>query len=456
MNNKILIVDDEIDFLNSLVRGLRTAGFKHIIPESNPDMAAQLVQQVTDIDVALIDITMPEMSGIELLDIIRGRSPKTECLMVTAIDEARVAVECLGKGAYDYLVKPISKEDLIITIKRALERKRLMDLLHIGKRRTAPPLNNPTAFSNIVTNSTTIFKILKEAELHAQSDLPILISGETGTGKELLARAIHQSSARNNAQFTPINVDSIDPSMFSAEFFGHVKGAYTGASRDRKGYLEVTHRGTLFLDEIGNLPLDLQGKLLRVLQDGEFMKLGKSHPQKVDARIVAATNADLERMLAQKKFRKDLFYRLQGGWLHLPPLRERKEDIPVLISWFVKKYSAPDKEQPIDDDAMKRFMAYDYPGNIRELEAMVQYALNLCQGRPITLACLPKQLALVKLQQPSFRKLTKKQIIPLEKMEKNHILSAYRYTQRNKSKTARLLGISLSTLRRKLEAYGRT
>ena len=456
MKDKILLVDDEKDFLDSLHRALKTAGFKNLICETDSQTAARLIEQEQDVDIALLDVTMPGMSGVELLENIRVNSPNTECIMVTAVDEARVAVECMRRGAYDYLVKPISKEELCISIRRALERKRLMDLLVISKKQTAPTLDNPDAFEDIVTGATSMYKILREAELHAQSDLPILVSGETGTGKELLAKAVHKASKRSRNKFTAINMDSIDTTMFSAEFFGHAKGAFTGANNDRSGYLETTHRGTLFLDEIGNLPLDLQGKLLRVLQDGEFRKVGTSKPQRADTRIIAATNANLEKMLANKTFRKDLYYRLRGGWLHLPPLRERKEDIPLLIQMFIKRYGKPEIEYELGELAAHRFMAYDYPGNIRELEAMVQYTLNLCQGRPITEACLPKQLMMLKLEKPSSNGNSSKRrkVVPLENMVKKYILDTYRQTRRNKSQTARLLGISLSTLRRKLESYG--
>ena len=309
-----------------------------MITEIDPCRAAEQFENGKVFDVALIDITMPGMDGIELLEVIRNTSPRTECIMVTAIDEARVAVQSLRKGAYDYLVKPISKEDLVASLNRALERKRLFDILDLGKAQRVPRLQNADAFKPIVTRSATILRILKEAELHAASDVPVLITGETGTGKELLARAIHASSTRNEHAFTPINMDSMTDQLFNAEFFGHTRGAFTGAEKDRAGYLEHAHKGTLFLDEIGNLQPELQGKLLRVLQDGEYFKIGTSRPQKTDVRFIAATNQDLDRMLAKRQFRKDLYYRLKGGWLHLPPLRDRKDDIPLLVSRFLAEY----------------------------------------------------------------------------------------------------------------------
>jgi two-component system response regulator AtoC len=293
MNNRIIIIDDELDFLQSVKRGLITSGIKNVRIETDPQKAAFSFENGELFDLALIDINMPNLSGIELLDIIKNSSPTTECIMVTALDEARTAVNCLKKGAYDYLVKPISREDLILSVNRAFERKRFMEILDLNKRKTLPKIENKDAFKPIITQSSSMIKILREAELHAASDIPILITGETGTGKELLARAIHESSTRAKFIFTPINMESLNLQLFESQFFGHTKGAFTGAEKDRLGYLESSNRGTVFLDEIGNLPIDLHGKLLRVLQEGEFIKIGSSKPQKVDVRIVAATNVDM-------------------------------------------------------------------------------------------------------------------------------------------------------------------
>lgn len=452
MESRIIIVDDEVDFLDSVRRGLITSGYKDLTLESDPLRVVHWLEAEEEYDVALIDITMPRLSGIELLERFKELSPQTECIMVTALDEARVAVECLRKGAYDYLVKPISKEDLVLSLSRALERKRLVDILDIGKRAGTPRLKKPEAFSDIITRDTVMSKILKEAELHAPSDVAILISGETGTGKELLASAIHRASTRSHRRYTPVNMDALDGNMFAAEFFGHVKGAFTGAQSNRAGFLEETHRGTLFLDEIGNLPLDLQGKLLRVLQEGEFIKIGNSRPQQVDVRFIAATNADLEKLIAQNRFRKDLFYRLRGGWLHLPPLRERMDDIPLLADHFIQASKAPSPPQTVTPEAMALLYNYTWPGNIRELKSVIHSAINLSQGEPLAPGHLPAHLA--KKSAPRKQTVIQEAIMPLHEMEKQHILKIYELTEQNKSESARLLQISLSTLRRKLESYG--
>lgn len=451
MQSSIIVVDDEQDFLDSVLRGLVTAGFKSVKTEIDPLNASHLFKNGDIFDIALIDITMPGMNGIELLEVIRSCSPRTECIMVTAIDEARVAVQALRKGAYDYLVKPISKEDLISTLNRAIERKRLFDILALGKARKIPKLKNESAFRPIITQSESMQKILKEAELHATSDVPILITGQTGTGKELLARAIHAASLRSAYNFTAINMDSLSGHLFDAEFFGHTKGAFTGAEKDRAGYLEYSNKGTLFLDEIGNLPLELQGKLLRVLQEGEFMKLGTSGLQKIDIRCIAATNQDLEKMMAKKQFRKDLYYRLKGGWLHLPALKERKDDIPLLVSNFLNEFIGPNGAD-FEEDAMSLLTSYEYPGNIRELKSIVQTAINLAQGRPIAAKHLPVHLR--KSIQKAKHLTASGPIVSLAEMEKKHILHAYEQTANNKSQTARLLGISYNTLSRKLASYG--
>jgi DNA-binding NtrC family response regulator len=294
---------------------------------------------------------------------------------------------------------------------------------------------------------------LKAAELHAKSNVPVLITGDSGTGKELLARAIHNASHRRQYPFTAVNMASITSSLFDAEFFGHTKGAFTGAEKGRAGYIEHSHRGTLFLDEIGDLPQDLQGKLLRVFQDGEYMKLGTSSRQRANVRFIAATNAKLEKKMNQGTFRKDLYYRIRGSWLHLPPLKDRTNDIPLLAHHFLKDYCANEKKCRITEEAMCCLMTYDFPGNIRELKSIIQSAANLSQGRPIQIEFLPFEIQKNPAAMTCHKPTDGKAPITLAEIEKNHILNAYQYTQQNKSQTARLLGIGLNTLRRKLKSY---
>ena len=454
MLSHILLVDDEQDFLDSLERGLFISGFRNIQAESDPRKAAFLFQQGESIDIALIDITMPGMSGIELLDIIRSSSPTTECIMVTAVDNACLAVSCMKKGAFDYLLKPLNMEELLVVILKALERKNLMEIHRMSKQKGTPDLANPAAFASIVTQSEKMLRIMREAELHAVSNVPILITGETGTGKELLAQAIHKASSRANHTFTAINMSALTASLFEAEFYGHTKGAFTGATQDRKGYLETTSGGTLFLDEIGSLPLELQGKLLRVLQEGEYFKLGTSKPQGADIRFIAATNVELDTLHDQGLFRKDLFYRLCGAWLDLPPLRARQGDLVLLVENFLRENGSGHSSRDIEESTWNLLKAYSFPGNVRELKSVVHHASNLAKGKPISVHHLPAYVtSAVSMKQPAVPLSAGDTIIPLAAMEKTHILNAYRATGRNKLQTARLLDIGANTLRRKLQSY---
>ncbi|MBR9982315.1 MAG: sigma-54-dependent Fis family transcriptional regulator [Desulfatitalea sp.] len=456
MGNHILLIDDDRDYLELLAGKLKDLGYHQLRLVDSPLEAAAAFDAGEAFDLALIDMTMPEMDGMALLEHIKNSSPGTECIMVTAINEARTAVECLRKGAYDYLVKPVAKDVLALTLPRALERKRLLDILDMEKRQTHPELDNPAPFEPILTQNPPMRRILREAELHAASNVPILITGESGTGKELLAWAIHHASPRAQGTFTPINMASISAHLFEAEFFGHTRGAFTGATAPRAGFLEHTHQGTLFLDEIGDLPLELQGKLLRVLQEGEFSRVGSSDRILVDLRFIAATNEDLDRMISRKAFRKDLYYRIRGGWLHLPPLRERREDIILLANAFLSKYDEyPRGSQHISDAVRERLLDYAWPGNVRELKSVLQSAVNLAQGKPLEVVHLPEHMrSLPKRSSAPSAHVAPGGFRTLEAVEKEHILYIYARCDQNKSQTAKVLGIGLNTLRRKLAAFG--
>jgi DNA-binding NtrC family response regulator len=454
MGNRVLVVDDEQDFLDSLERALIISGHDDYHLESNPRKVAQLFQNGETWEVVLLDVSMPDMDGIELLEVIKWHSPHTECLMITAVNDVHVAVECIKKGAYDYLVKPIARNDLMRRINHALERRRLLDLLDLKSQKTVPDLTKGEAFQKMATHSPNMLRLLKEAELHAMSDVSVLITGESGTGKELLARAIHKASYRSDMPFTAVNMASLTESLFDAEFFGHTKGAFTGAEKDRVGYLQYTNGGTLFLDEIGDMPPGLQGKILRVLQEGEYMKLGTSQQQKVDIRVIAATNLDIDRAMHKGAFRKDLYYRLRGAWLHLPPLRERCDDIPLLVGRFLEELSPPQAGGGMKADTLEILMNYSFPGNVRELKSIVQACANLAQGKPISPELLPHFLRGRKSQIKTNSSQGTEGIYSLADLEKRHILEVYKQTGGNKRQTARLLGIGRNTLRNKLESYG--
>ena len=456
MQQHIIVVDDEVDFLQSVRRGLLAAGFRNVYTESDPFEALSRIEQSHPMDLAILDITMPGMDGIDLLTRAKQAVPDLEAIMVTARNDARHAVESLRKGAYDYLVKPVTWEDLVVAINRALEHKRLLQIIALDKDGTPADLQNKEAFAGFITQDPKIQRILKEAELHAASDVPMLITGESGAGKGELAVAVHKASARSNRRFTPINMASLPSELFEAEFYGHTAGAFTGATRDRKGYIEQTQGGTLFLDEIGTLPLELQGKLLRVLQEGEFMKLGSSRHKTADLRIVTATNAKLDQLLEQGRFRKDLYYRLKGAWLHLPRLAQRKEDIPLLAAHFLKACSPKGIQLSIDQAAMEILMQYPFPGNVRELKSIIQTAVNLSQGAQISPAFLPQDVCDGAKRLSKGPDVSCAAVVTLAQWEKEYILRVYQRTDRNKTLTARLLGIGVNTLRRKLNDYQKT
>lgn len=450
----ILVIDDEQDFLDSVRRGLITSGFKNLFLYNDPRDAVTFLEKGGRVDIALLDISMPWMKGTELLSYIKELHPSIECIMVTAINEARTAVDCLKAGAYDYLVKPLVRDDLVAAIQRVTEKRRMMDKLTSQGSVAPSAAIRSEAFKTIITGSEKMIRILKEAELHARSDVPVLITGESGTGKELLAKAIHAASPRSRWPFLSVNMAALTGNLFDAEFFGHTRGAFTGAEKDRIGYLEATHRGTLFLDEIGDLPIEVQGKLLRVLQEGEFIKLGTSKTMKVDVRFITATNADIDHQMARGDFRKDLYFRLKVARIHLPPLRERREDIPLLIRDFLRDTRNGGEGVEMEEDVLFLLMEYDYPGNIRELRSILQAAVNLSQGRRLTVRYLPDYVRKGRKTAPKAVLPDGRPVISLSETEKSHIVSVYNETGRNKMKTAKLLGIGLNTLRRKLASYG--
>jgi DNA-binding NtrC family response regulator len=443
----LLVVDDEQDFLDSMTRMLRLEGYEQTTAVADPTRIVDLLAEQT-FAVAFLDITMPEMDGLELLAAIKERSPATECVMVTADDRISAVVKAVKLGAYDYLVKPITPDLLAQSLDRALEHKRLVESLRLrSSRLVAEELDNPEAFDEIVTTNEAMLRMLREAELHAASEIPILITGETGVGKELLARAVHRASRRARGPFVPVNMLALSPTLFESEFFGHVRGAFTGADKNKVGYLGKAAGGTLFLDEIGDLSKELQGKLLRILQEGEYAPVGDTKTVRANARFVAATNQDLQELVEKGEFRKDLFYRLQFAHLEIPPLRERLDDLAVLGDHFLRGSAT------VSDAAWDLLTAYEWPGNVRELEGVLQAAANLSSGGPITADHF--KLPNMKGEKASATAAGGRgELEPMRDVERRHILAVYRAVDNNKSQAARVLGIGLQTLHRKLKAYG--
>jgi len=373
----VLLVDDEAQFLQSMSFTLSAEGINQIIEcQDSRKVEALLAEQ--DFSVVLLDMSMPHLSGSELLPVIVRDHPDIPVIIITALNEVETAVECMKNGAFDYLVKPVDDVRLLACIRRAInlsevrhENRVLKDYLLSDR------LDHPEAFSGIITCSKTMRSIFQYIEAVAGTTLPVLITGETGVGKELIARAIHRLSARQG-EFLPVNVAGVDDHFFSDTLFGHKRGAFTGADRDRPGLIEQAAGGTLFLDEIGDLHLESQVKLLRLIEQRKYYPVGSDIPKVAEARIVAATHRDLESLQTPKIFRRDLFYRLRTHHVHLPPLRERKGDILLLAEHFLGKAAKTLGKKNVTPprELFTLLSAYHFPGNIRELEGMIFDAVS--------------------------------------------------------------------------------
>jgi DNA-binding NtrC family response regulator len=392
-NARILVIDDEPDVREMLQFLLEEEGFA---VETAPDGTAGLARLAgRDFDLVLLDLMLPDMSGMDVLRRIRREDTETPVCMVTAYGSTTVAVEALKSGANDYFSKPFDNEKLILEIGRLIDARRL-EKENTQLRRA---LKQRYAFPEIVGKSEAMVQVLDLVKQVANSRSTILITGETGTGKELIAKSIHMNSPRSEHMFIPVNSGSLPPELLESTLFGHVRGAFTGAVASHKGYFEAANQGSIFFDEIGTINMDIQAKLLRVIQEREFIPLGATEPVKVDVRILAATNADLKRMVEDGRFREDLYYRLNVINIQLPPLRDRKEDIPALVEHFFRKFcqengrflDANGKAQlRFDEEAMSILMEHNWPGNVRELENVVERAVVLATAPVVPANVLPE------------------------------------------------------------------
>jgi len=382
---QILIVDDQINTCKSLQAILKKSGYRSEYTLSAEEALGRV--RGGAFDIVISDVRMPGMDGIQLLDELKKIQPHLVVIMVTGFATIKSAVEAIQKGAYDYLPKPFTPDEVRVIIQRAAEKIRLESENEALRRGLQPQVT----FQNIIGTSPAIQRVFDLIQKVADTDSNILITGETGTGKELAAKAIHNLSRRREKPFQPINCGSLAEGVLESELFGHVKGAFTGAVATRKGLIEVADGGTIFLDEIAETTPAFQVKILRVLQEGDFLRVGDPQPIHVDLRILAATNRDLEKAVERREFRQDLYYRLKGIAIHLPPLRERAEDIPLLAYHFLKKYRGNRKAELIDPQAIKALMAYKWPGNIRELEHVIEYALSMAEGDTIRVTDLPEE-----------------------------------------------------------------
>jgi DNA-binding NtrC family response regulator len=454
MKEKILIVEDDVNTLN---------GLSEILEEESYDIskAKNARQALTEFkkgafDIVLMDYLLPDQDGLELSETVLENQPGIKIVMMTAFGTVKNAVNAMKMGIYDYLTKPINLDELLIIIRRALEEKRLIDENIDLKSK----INRTYRFENIIGVSGKMQEVFQKIAKVAATDATVLLRGESGTGKELIARAVHYQSKRQSQSMVEINCASIPENLLESELFGHEKGAFTGAYKMKKGKFEIADRGTLFLDEIGDLPLSLQAKLLRVLQEQRFNRVGGVENIEVDVRLIAATNADLEKKIADKLFREDLYYRLNVIPVLIPPLRERIEDIGPLTDHFINKYTAKDNREimGISEEALKILMTYEWPGNVRELENALENAVVMCEGDYITPKDLPAYLQGSKtVTSPLLNIVMEENDLSykekLEACEKEIIRQALIETQNNKTQAAKNLGFTLRTLRNKAKKY---
>jgi DNA-binding NtrC family response regulator len=442
----ILIAEDEDLMRGILSRLLTGAGFR-VIEAASGEQALELFAAESPA-LTITDITLGRMDGIELLMRIKQLDEEALVMMITAYSSVETAIAALRQGAYDYITKPFINEDILQSVRNALRQRELFRENRYLRRELKQRYN----FDNIIGRSDALAEIFKLIEKIAGASGSVLVQGESGTGKELIARAIHYNSPRADGPFIAINCGALPENLLESELFGYVKGAFTGAAANKAGLLRAAHGGTLFLDEVSEMPPATQVKLLRALQEREFIPLGATRTESFDARVVAAANRNLEEESAAGRFREDLFYRLSVFSLTLPPLRQRREDIPLLVRFFIEKHSRAMQVAPkhVSEDAMQALINHDWRGNVRELQNAIERAVTLSDER-IELGHLPPKIR----DTPVAIRDLAGQTMTLDELERSYILETLDRTGDDKSRAADLLGIDLSTLYRKLKRYGR-
>ncbi len=447
-NASILIVDDEKNYLELMKSLLQEEGYQYIITESDP-LKVENILRNEQVDIILLDVYMPGMNGLELLENLIPQYPLIPFIMVTGVDDVQIALKAIKLGAYEFITKPPEIDRLSLTIKRALDQKLLereRDTLRKGVDRSEA---SNEKFKEIISESSAVLKVFELIEIFAPTNETVLITGETGTGKDLIARKIHQLSPRKNKSLVTVNLASISPTLFESELFGHERGSFTGATSERIGYFEAANGGTIFLDEIGEMPKELQGKLLRAIQYNEIYRIGSTKPLKLDIRIITATNKDLLEAVNDKEFRADLYYRLNRGYIKLPPLRDRGEDIIILSKHFLemgnKTYNK--KAKGFSIKALNKLKSYSFPGNIRELENLVLNAVAKTRDNGlITEIDLPDGYNKEVQFMPS-----EDNLITIDAAVRNHIMNVMKHTDGNVQRAALILGVSERTLQRRLQ-----
>lgn len=450
----ILIVDDDTGFLLTIKEILISAGMPEPALVSDSREVINLLA-AHGFKFVLMDLLMPHLSGLDLLKQIKANFYDTECVMVTASDDIATAVLAMKEGAYDYLTKPVLYEKLVILIQRALERYCLRQGLSLYERKnTRADLSDPSAFSDLVATDHSIIRVLRQVEMVAPTEYSVVITGESGTGKEKLARKIHDLSNRCEGPFVALNMGAVSETLFTDELFGHTKGAYTGAGRDKKGFFESARGGTLFLDEITDLDITLQAGLLRVIQEKEFYRVGSTRRRDVDLRILVATNRDIIEEIEQKRFREDLFHRLNMFHIDIPPLRMRRGDILPLAKRFLDLYAKETGKNitSLSPDFVTYLQELEYPGNIRELKNIIASAVLREKTKTLTLASIGRA-SRTTFVDPSLGLPDDQALWGLAQVEKNHILKVVEQTGNNRTQAAKILGIGRKTLLRKLNSY---
>ena len=446
----VLVVDDDEGLLLSIKATLVSSGLPEPALVSDSRRVMDLVREY-DFQLILLDLMMPYLGGMEVLRKIKEQSPNVECVIVSAIDDVTSAVKAMSLGASDYLVKPLNSDKLVALVNRTLEKYTVQnELQRLGSKKVFSNLKNPEAFADIIAEDEAMALIFHQVEAVACTDYSVVISGESGTGKEMLARVIHKLSNRSNAPFYAVNMASFSKTIFEDEFFGHAKGAYTDAGSDKMGFFEAAHGGTLFLDEITELDPSLQGKLLRVIEERELYRLGSTEVRNVNVRIIAATNRDINEEIVRGAFRADLYYRINMYNIKVPPLRERQKDILPIARHFLKIHAEINnkKIRSLSPELEQRLIQYSYPGNVRELENIIAAAVLQEKGKTIGLA---STLNLLPYEGPERRKHV--ELLTLEELEKRHIQKVLEIAGGNRFKAAKILGVNVSTVYRKIEKY---
>ncbi len=446
--NKILIIDDEDKLRSLMARIISLEGFE--VTEASDCKSGLKKAEQNDFDVILCDVKLPDGNGVELTAVIKEKCPATEIILLTAYGNIADGVQAIKNGAFDYIVKGDDNNRIIPLLHKAIDKRKLTKRIQNLENR----VERKYSFENVFGESEKIKEAIHLAQKVAGVDTTVLLNGETGTGKEVFANAIHQSSPRKDRSFVAINCAAFSHDLLESEMFGHKAGAFTGAVKDKKGLFEEADKGTIFLDEIGEMPLDLQAKLLRVIENGEFIKVGESKITKVNVRIVAATNRDLLKEIEAGHFREDLFYRLSIFTIKLPSLRERVSDIELLALNFLKSFNLKINKRitGISKEFLQLLKLHNWPGNIRELKNIMERSIILENSNTLTPQSLPYELQQLNAE-PQENRTKTLSAFSLASAEKIHIQKVFNYTNGNKTETARLLNIALTTLYRKLEEY---